>query len=277
VVGQPAILSALTSAKNSITILAPTNAAFAAFLNVSANTAAIKADAGLVPALLEYHVLKGVYKSTAFGPKGAFAPTLLTNSSYTNVTGGQVVEAIVEAGKVDIYSGLHAKSTVVVAVSHTPNYFHDDIDADRYQDVAFDGGVIHVIDTVLTIPESPSATAEAAGLTSLASALTSAGLVSTVDGLHDVTIFAPTNAAFAAIADTTAKLTKKQLTEVLTYHVISEAVAYSTTLKDGEKVATVEGDKVTISLKGGKVLVDDATVVTADVLVSNGVVHVIDK
>jgi uncharacterized surface protein with fasciclin (FAS1) repeats len=67
--------------------------------------------------------------------------------------------------------------------------------------------VIHIIDTVLTIPASDSATAGAANLTALAGALTSANLVSTVDGLRDVTIFAPSNAAFGAIASVVANLT----------------------------------------------------------------------
>jgi uncharacterized surface protein with fasciclin (FAS1) repeats len=96
-----------------------------------------------------------------------------------------------------------------------------------------------------------------------------------VDGLKDITVFAPTNAAFAAIANVT--LSKEQLTEVLEYHVIAGTVAYSTLLTNGEKVATAEGDDVTITLANGTVLVNDAKVVEADVLISNGVVHVIDK
>jgi transforming growth factor-beta-induced protein len=113
--GQPAIVSALTSAKN-ITILAPSNAAFAAFLNTTDGAAAAtKSD--VVAALLEYHVLGALYPASAFTAKAQFLPTLLSNASYTNVTGGQRVKAVLDGKNVNIISGLLKKSTVVVAVS----------------------------------------------------------------------------------------------------------------------------------------------------------------
>lgn len=69
-----------------------------------------------VTALLTYHVLNGVFPSSAFTSTPAFAPTLLTNASYTNVTGGQRVEGVLTGGKVVLYSGLRSNSTVVTAV-----------------------------------------------------------------------------------------------------------------------------------------------------------------
>lgn len=140
----------------------------------------------------------------------------------------------------------------------------------------FDGGVIHVIDTVLQIPSLDSSTAVAAGLTSLADALTAAKLVSVVDSLHDVTIFAPTNAAFNAIKSTVATLTLDQLAGVLEYHVVAGTVGYSTLLSN-TTLKTVQGKNVQITLEGGNVWVNSAKVVSADVLVANGVVHVIDR
>lgn len=81
-------------------------------------------------------------------------------------------------------------------------------------------GVIHIIDKVLTIPESPSDTAIAAGLSSLAGALIKANLVDTVDNLKDVTIFAPANAAFQAIGSGLANISNEDLSSILTYHVV---------------------------------------------------------
>jgi uncharacterized surface protein with fasciclin (FAS1) repeats len=144
------------------------------------------------------------------------------------------------------------------------------------QNVNFTGGVIHIIDTVLTFPLSDSATTVAAGLTSLAGVLGMANLVATVDGLKDVTIFAPSNAAFEAIGSAAGSLTTDQLTSILTYHVVAGTVGYSTTLTN-TTLKTVNGGSVTITVENGSVFVNSAKVIIPDVLVANGVVHVIDK
>lgn len=157
----PAVASSLANATN-VTVLAPSNAALSAFLSASAN-ASIQADPGLVPAVLSYHVLAGTVRSTQITATPAFRKTLLTNATYTGVTGGQVVKAQNMNGGVVFTSGLLRQSRVTTA------------------DVTFSGGVVHVIDSVLTIPQNDSATALAANLTSLAGALTQANLVSTVD------------------------------------------------------------------------------------------------
>lgn len=135
--------------------------------------------------------------------------------------------------------------------------------------------MIHIIDHVLTIPQSDSATAVAANLTSLAGALTQASLVNTVNSLKDVTIFAPSNAAFAAIGSALGNLTTAQLTSILTYHVVSGTVGYSTGLTN-TTLTTVNGETLKITIENGAVYVNSARVVTPDVLVANGVVHVID-
>jgi uncharacterized surface protein with fasciclin (FAS1) repeats len=145
------------------------------------------------------------------------------------------------------------------------------------QDIKFTDGVIHIIDTVLTIPASDSATAIAAGLSSLASALTTANLVSTVNGLSDVTIFVPSNAAFGAIGSAVANLNVSQLTSILTFHVVVGTVGYSTLLTN-TTLKTVNGGSVcTITVEDGSVFVNSAKVIIPNVLVANGVVHVIDK
>lgn len=135
--------------------------------------------------------------------------------------------------------------------------------------------MLHIIDKVLTIPASDSATAAAANLTSLTSALTTAKLVQTVDGLKDVTIFAPSNAAFASIASVAANLSATALADVLQYHVVQGTVGYSTKLSNTTLKALDKKD-LTIRIVGGNVYVNSAKVITANVLVANGVVHVID-
>jgi uncharacterized surface protein with fasciclin (FAS1) repeats len=257
--GFPDLVSALAAATN-ITILAPSNDAIATLLN-SDEGKALAGDTGLVKAVLQYHVLSGVYPASAIKSTPAFVPSLLTNTSFTNVTGGQRVEAILSGSNVEFVSGLLRNSSVVKA------------------DVNFNGGVIHVIDEVLTVPESASKTANAAGLTSLYGALKAAKLVDTVDGLGNVTIFAPSNAAFQAIGSGLGSLSTADLTSILTYHVVvSDQPLYSSTLKNGTSVKTVNGGEVTVTLhEDGSVFVNGAKVVTPDVLIAGGVAHVIDE
>ena len=122
-------------------------------------------------------------------------------------------------------------------------------------------------------------TAVAAGsFKTLATALGEAGLVATLKGPGPFTVFAPTDAAFAKLpAGALDKLLadKEKLKAVLLYHVVAGKV----TAKDLVKltsVKTLQGGSVTIAVKGDKVMVDGATVVKADVMASNGVIHVID-
>ncbi len=112
----------------------------------------------------------------------------------------------------------------------------------------------------------------------LVAAITAADLGETLSGEGPFTVFAPTNEAFAALpAGVLDALllpeNKDALTKILTYHVVSGSVM-AADITDGD-VATVEGQNVTLSTAGG-VTVNGATVITADVLADNGVIHVID-
>ena len=123
-------------------------------------------------------------------------------------------------------------------------------------------------------------TAVAAGqFTTLAAALDAAGLVETLKGDGPFTVFAPTDAAFAALpAGTVEDLlkpeNKEKLTAVLTYHVIAGKVM-SGDLSDGMQAATVNGAEVTITTADGA-KVNGANITGADIEASNGVIHVID-
>jgi uncharacterized surface protein with fasciclin (FAS1) repeats len=115
----------------------------------------------------------------------------------------------------------------------------------------------------------------------LAAALTAAGLVETLKGPGPFTVFAPTDEAFAKLpAGTVENLLKPEnkakLQAVLTYHVVpGKVMAAQVTKMTSAK--TVQGQTVRIQVVDGKVKIDDATVVTADVAASNGVIHVIDS
>ncbi len=115
----------------------------------------------------------------------------------------------------------------------------------------------------------------------LVAAVTAAGLVDTLKGEGPFTVFAPTDAAFAALpAGTVDSLllpeNKDQLTAILTYHVVPGAVTSDQLAGQRLSSATVNGTEVHIDGTDG-VTVENATVTTADIIASNGVIHVIDS
>jgi len=127
--------------------------------------------------------------------------------------------------------------------------------------------------------------ADASNLSTLVAAVTQAGLVETLSGPGPFTVFAPTNDAFNKVPKATldslmTPAKKADLTKILTYHVVPGKYD-AASLKDGMKLKTVQGEMLTVSIKTGVVMIMDAkggksTVQTADVMQSNGVVHVID-
>lgn len=114
----------------------------------------------------------------------------------------------------------------------------------------------------------------------LAAAVTAAGLARTLQGEGPFTVFAPTDAAFAAIQKDVDNLLKPEnkakLADILTYHVVS-GNAMAADLEDGQELTTVQGGKLKVAINGDNVMIGDAKVTMADVEASNGVVHVIDK
>ena len=141
-----------------------------------------------------------------------------------------------------------------------------------------------------TIVENAS---KANNLTTLVAAVKEAGLVETLSGPGPFTVFAPTNAAFEKLpGGTVEKLMKPdmkaQLKHVLTYHVVSgkltakELMEKAKTMGADANLKTVSGDTLTVKIDGDKLVVIDekgggAVVTQADVMQSNGVVHVIDS
>ena len=121
--------------------------------------------------------------------------------------------------------------------------------------------------------------AEAGSFETLLAAATAAGLVDTLKGDGPFTVFAPTDEAFAALPEGTVETllmpeNQDQLVAILTYHVVPGKVM-STDLSDDMTAATVQGGEITIDLDNG-VMINEASVVSADIEASNGVIHVID-
>lgn len=245
------------------TVFAPTNAAFAALLTeLGVTKEALFADKPLLTAVLTYHVL-GSEVPAASVPVGL---------PITSLQGG--------------YFKVDANGSALVITdgrNRTSNITSTNIDASN--------GVIHVVDKVLlpadkTVVDTAVAlsTGSTPEFTLLVEALTAANLVDTLSGTGPFTVFAPTDAAFAALL-TELGVSKEDLfadtellTAVLTYHVVPGLVLKAG-VPVGTPVVTVQGASFTVSADLG--ITDQAgrvaNITATDVLASNGVIHVIDK
>ncbi|MEL7335354.1 MAG: fasciclin domain-containing protein, partial [Planctomycetota bacterium] len=158
--------------------------------------------------------------------------------------------------------------------------------------IAASNGVIHVIDSVLLPPTSTSPTTQptadivdtavaAGSFKTLVAAAQAAGLVDALKGDGPLTVFAPTDDAFAKLpAGTVESLLKPenkgQLAAILKYHVVAGAVDSGAVVKL-TSAKTLEGRSVNVSVQNGKVKINNANVVKVDIACSNGIVHVIDS
>lgn len=122
-------------------------------------------------------------------------------------------------------------------------------------------------------------TARAAGnFTTLIAAVEAAGLESTLNGAGPFTVFAPTDEAFKKLPAGTVEALlkdKEELAKILTYHVLSGKVDSSAASKV-TSAKTVQGGNITIKPSGSTLMINNATVLTADIMATNGVIHAID-
>ena len=230
------------------TVFAPTDDAFAALPEGTVEKLLLPENKALLTAVLTYHVVPGNLKA----------------------------KDVVKADKLVTLNGqkidLSTKKGVMVDGANVVK-----------TDIATSNGTIHVIDKVI-MPSTKDiiATAiDAGSFNTLAAALKAAELIETLQGNGPFTVFAPTDDAFAALPEgTVASLLKPEnkakLTAVLTYHVVPGRIYAVDAIKAG-KAKTVQGSTVSITTSEGKVMVDGAQVITADIDTTNGVIHVIDK
>merc|ERR1719420_1006354 len=241
------------------TVFAPTNEAFAALPEGTLESLLEPENKEQLVKILTYHVVSGKVLSTD-----------LTESDVPTVQGSDV--------KVTVDPPAINGANVVLA------------------DVLATNGVVHVIDAVLIPPEeatddAPVATDDAPGsivdiaagderFTTLVAALKAAGLVDALSGDGPFTVFAPTDDAFAALPAGTVEslLLPENLTtlqDILKYHVVPAKVL-STDLSLNQKAPTLEGSDVTVTSLD-PVKINESEVIQADVMASNGVIHVISS
>jgi transforming growth factor-beta-induced protein len=240
-------LAATLDGAGPFTVFAPVNGAFTALPAGVVTNLLASGNAAILTKLLGYHVVSGRFP----------AASLTNGQVLTTVEGTQLT--------VSIASGVVKVGGATVT---TP-------------DISASNGVVHLIDGVLLGSLDIVDQATIRGFSSLVSSVSTAGLVTALrgGGPTGLTVFAPTNAAFAAIPGG-APTNATTLASVLKLHVIG-ARALSNTLTNGQKLTTLQGPQLTVGISGSTITVagpsNNATVGPADIVTKNGVIHVIDK
>ena len=270
------------SGEGPYTVFAPTDAAFEEFgLNLSDFDT--EAENETLAKILSYHVAMGSVMSSSI-TNGMEVNSLIQEPISVSVFNGSVIlngEALVTQADVMTSNGvIHVINKVLMPPSMSPQGPPGEICYDMET---------HTIDVTKTEEtcekmwtpsvDIPTTAAATTIHTALVAALDKANLVETLKGEGPFTVFAPTDQAFADAGinlddyDTEEKISA--LAGILTYHVVSGKVM-STDLTDGMEATALSDDVLKFTV-GDTVSVNDATVIIADVPVSNGVIHVIDK
>lgn len=234
--------------KGPFTVFAPTNEAFAK-VDKNALASLLKPEnKDKLRAVILYHVVSGKVESSQ--------ALTLTNAATVN---GQRIDLKVKQGKLMI-DGATVTAT----------------------DVAASNGVIHVIDTVLMpATENIAGVAQSAGkFKTLLAAAKAAGITDALTGSEPLTVLAPTDEAFeklpkGAVENLLKPENKETLKKVLLLHVVPGRV-YSDQVVKLTSAKSLDGQTLTPAAKDGKVMINGAQVIAADIEATNGVVHVID-
>jgi transforming growth factor-beta-induced protein len=249
-VGPP---TALTDPAATTTAFPPSNDAFGALPDGLLDTLLTPGFKAHLTEILLYHI---------FADAIVLSSALAATQDITMLNGEVLTVAASDTG-VTVTTTAGQTATVIMA------------------DLQGSNGVMHIIDGVL-VPSSIGASVIDLGsdYSTLLSLVTRAGLEETLMG-GPFTLFAPTDTAFGALApETVTLLTSDEgaamLASILTYHVVSGSVTSDMVMND-MSVATVQGAEITFTVDMGSVMVNDATVVMADMLAFNGVTHGIDK
>ena len=256
------LTSALADESSEFTVFAPTDAAFEAIGSNFLNT--LLANPTVLADILKQHVLVGSVDSvTAMSLNGQSAETLLGNTLPVAINAGTNMLS---------FGG----ANIVV------------------KDIMTTNGVIHVIDSVIisdvTLPQSTNTIADIASadgnFTTLLAALTATGLDTLVaDPDNTFSVFAPTDAAFAALGQDTINALLADtdtLRDILLYHVFPDATvlsddAVSIANSNSNKVEMANGDMAAISYVDSSLFINDSAITEANVTASNGVIHVLNK
>lgn len=244
--------STLTS--TSTQILAPSNQAFD-----RAGTAWSGLGEARVRPTLQYHILKRAIHTDSI----VRGQHLVTKTRLDlNITGGQpVIITKGPSGDVVLTSGFATRGTVV------------------QENIPFDDGFVQIIDSVLRVPESFESTTQNAytDMSAFLGALHATGLIEEINAARDVTIFAPHNEAFQQLYPVFEKMSLTELKRVIRYHIVLGSVIHSWEFGNGTSLEALDKTPIAITRHDHSIYANSAQFLQTDVLISNGVVQMIDN
>jgi len=226
-------------------------------------------DEDTIKAIIKYHILRKEVKTKSV-PNGdtVAVSTLLDSPTFANITGGQQVLLTKQPGdEIVITSGFATRGTIVE------------------EDIPFTYGTIQVIDSVMRIPLSLAPTARDAykDLISFLGALYNLDLYEEFNNLKNVTMFIPKFTAFQQLAGRFENVDRAAFRHILRYHVIPGRVIHAWELVNGTTLPTYSQgkkgvtDNVTVTRNGNHIYINSAQLLQTDMLISNGVVHMVDN
>ena len=250
-------LVSVLNGRGPFTVLAPTNAAFEKFLADKGFTSLSDVPSDVLSQILLNHVISGTVKSTDLVSLGyGYAKT------NANGAGGQKLDLFFDTSNGVQFNGMASVTT---------------------PDIEASNGIIHIIDEVIDLPTIVTHAVANPNLSSLVGALTAnenTTFASLLSSTGDFTVFAPTNDAFTSFTNDR----NNDLNAILSNHVIVGTTALSSGLADGyvNTAATFNGTDTNLSMyinaDNNAVTINGiSSVVKADVIATNGVIHVVDK
>ncbi|QDU47473.1 Immunogenic protein MPT70 precursor [Symmachiella dynata] len=246
---QAADLVEALKSEGPFTVFAPTDEAFSKLPKGTVETLLKPENKDQLVSILTYHVTKGIVPAAKVVElKGA------------KTLNGQQVDIAVADGNVKVDDANVVKT-----------------------DIRCSNGIIHVIDQVIlpATDDIPTTAVKAGNFSTLVAAAKAAGLVEALSSAGPLTVFAPTDEAFAKLpAGTVESLLKPEnkakLAAILKYHVVKGRVYSADALAAG-KANTLQGDALSIAMHGQAAMVNEAKLIATDIDASNGVIHVIDS
>ncbi|CAI2167605.1 4656_t:CDS:2 [Funneliformis geosporum] len=248
----PIIEETIIGKGNKYTIFAPSNQAFE---NIG------KLSDVAIDNLLKYHIIPKETKSTDFiGTQ--YEQTLLDSPQFVKLAAKEKQKLIInKEGEAFTISNGNGKVGKVISADNVAS-----------------NGIIQVVDAIVELPNSPTNVMnQRKEINDFGKLITAANLGNLFDGLIGVTIFAPSNEALAKLNPEL--LSSDKVTSIIQHHIVPKKVVFSGVLLEGatDNIKSYEGSTISISKKGKVLSVDNSVVITPDILLNNGNLHVIDE
>ncbi|EGR46759.1 uncharacterized protein TRIREDRAFT_65522, partial [Trichoderma reesei QM6a] len=247
-------------------IIAPSNEAFKNIPYTALNGIWNPDDKATTVPLLQYHVLLGTVTTAGLDTGPTYVrSTLLTSPRYTNVTFGQNVLIAKQPGDTVVFTtSMGTRCTLVEG------------------DINFQGGLVQIVDNLLIPPSRIENTTKAFNVPNFLGGLYASKLMPKISDEKNITVFAPVDGAFASVGGSLKHLDARALARIMGYHVVPNQVLVSSALTNGSRLETLAKnaagtapESLVVRQAGNNKYVNSAQIVQPDILLANGIMHLI--